>query len=619
MVRQARRAATLVPGASLRGVVFDACFDNRIPNTFGMLQHFGMPNRNRVLLSESPHLDTSGLAAALRIDETEVLSRRYPAHGRGHCTFFGLHVLKGRIEDRVRRFSPAAIADGVLHHPATHELRDLPFSTVGWDILQDTCPCTDKGVRQNWVTVNGSSRCQSCGGDLGRIAATPVPDYLRPSLKFIAGLVDPDPAAQEEALGMLPAAIRETDRTLLYDLVMNLARAGSDGDGAMERTAAIARACEAILQWPTGVADFIPSGDCMQHLWSWIRRTYAVLDVTGSRRRHSATAPTEASGGQTSRYAPSGSVGRISTDFIGAMAAARLGGVDEQGLKQAWDDGRFTQHVWVQGSRRIRAFDPAEVVAVAPTLRLAGTRATAARRLGLPGYGLEQLLEADIFSPAAPGNGLKQKEAHLNAARALEAEIERAVSAADGRTTTFLDAIRHVSGRRKPWAAAIAALLDGSIPFRLGTGPVRDGIAGRIVVSQNAIPVICSMSEHSTPKVVIQRADRWTGADSLECLNGYRQATELLDGLTSSGTRNKRLFAVADVIERAETGVTTYDLTRRSGLATTHIVAVLDSHGVGQIAPGLWERQTAERLILPVGWQRETDWEGRHGKPSAER
>lgn len=61
-MRQVRRPANAVPGASLRGIVFDACYDNRIPNTFGMLRHLGMPNRNRVLVSESVHLDAAGLA-----------------------------------------------------------------------------------------------------------------------------------------------------------------------------------------------------------------------------------------------------------------------------------------------------------------------------------------------------------------------------------------------------------------------------------------------------------------------------------------------------------------------------------------------------------------------------
>lgn len=608
MARQARRAANLVPGASLRGLVFDSCFENRIPNTFGMLQHLGMPNRNRVFVSESPHLDTAGLATALRIDESEVLLRRYAPHGRGHCTFHGLHILKARIEDRVRRFSPAAIAAGVLHHPATHELRDLPFSTVGWDELQDSCPCEAEGVRQNWVTVNGTSRCHSCGGSLGRIPAVPVPEELRPSLEFIANLVDPDPVRQAVALGMLPAAIRGAGRTLLYDMVMNLARAISmkaDAADFPTRVQALASACRALMLWPAGLSGTEPADGCPVHVWHWIRRTYSLMDVgsqRGSPRRPvQPDQATVAIGTPPALgYSPSGSRGRMRTGLIGAMAAARLCGVDEQALKQAWDAGRFTQHEWVLGALRVRAFDPEEVVAIAPLLRVAGTRGRAASHLGLPLYGLEQLLERAIFRPGRPGGGVRQSEVHMIAARALGAEIEGAASETRGPAIKFLDAIRHVSGRPKPWGAAVAALLDGTIPFSLGEGAVRHGIAGRLTVSRDAIPQLLAMrSDETRPTVAIERAERWSGIDALECLNGDKCAPELLAGLDRTGGRGKGLYLASEIIQRAAAGVTTFDLARRSGLGTTKVASRLMADGVPQIQVGLWKRCHAERVLLP--------------------
>ncbi len=607
MARQARRGANLVPGASLRGLVFDSCYDNSIPHTFGMLQHFRMPNRNRVLVSESPHLDTAGLAVALRIEESEVLLRRYPPHGRGHCSFFGLHVMKGRIEDRLRRFSPAAIAAGILHHPATHELRDLPFSTVGWDMLQDTCPCEEDGVRQNWVTTNGSSRCHSCGGSLGRIAAIPVPEELRSSLEFIANLVDPDPELQDAALARLPAAIRGAGRTLLYDMVMNLARMVSPmaQDNPVHRTEALAEACRMLITWPAGLDGIQPSTGCPSHRWEWVRRNYPMLDGGG----HTASSSTRAvaaalpAAPQGPNYAPSGSKGRIRTNLLSAMAAARLGGVDEPALKQAWDDGQFTQHVRIFGRSRARAFDPAEVVALAPGLRLAGSRAIAAAHIGVPVYGLEQLLELELFTPAAPGGGIRQLEAHRAAACSLVTRTEKAAATLREPSITLLDAIRHVSGRPKPWGAAFAALLDGTVPFAIGVGTKGGGLVGRISVARDAVSTIVGMPHDVTPRAAVDRAARWSGVDALECLNGNRSASRLLDGLTSTGTRAKRLFAVHDVLERAAAGVTTFDLARRSGVGTTRIVSRLEEHNVRQIAPGLWERPPAEQLtLLPGSW-----------------
>lgn len=602
MVRKVRREANLVLGASLRGLVFDACFDNRIPHTFGMLRHFGMPNRNRVLVSESPDLDVVGLATALRIPETEVTARRYPAIGRGHRDFYGIQVMKGRIEDRVRRFSPAAIASGVLHHPATHELRDLPFSTVGWDMLQDTCPCEPAGVRQNWVTTNGTSRCHSCGGSLGKIEAVPVPDGLKPSLTLISRLVDPDPCAQRAGHDMLPHAIRGASRTLIYDLIMNLAKViGVEADVANStaRTDLLARACEALIRWPAGFSSIERSADCPTNVWDWVRRTYAILDGAGQPAASEARSGTPAFAPKATQpgYVPSGSKGRISTQFISAMAAARLGGIDEQALKQAWDDGRFTQHLWVLGSSRVRAFDPAEVVALTPRMRVLGSRLAAARFLGLPLYGAEQLIEAELLTPAAPGGGIKQMEAHLSAANALSQTIEAAGGDVnDG--MPFLEAIRHVSGRPKPFASALGMLLAGEMRFGLTDSTTRTGVIGRIRVHRDAVSDLTALPHDPVPKARIVRADRWSGVDALHCLNGNRSASELLMGLESQGSTTKRQYLVTDILERAAIGVTTSDLSRRSGCSIAHVAGRLKAHNVPQIAPGLWQRRQAEELTF---------------------
>ena len=606
MARQARRAANLVPGASLRGLVFDGCYDNRIPHTFGMLKHFGMPNRNRVLVSESPHLNTVGLANALRIPEVEVVARRYPAVGRGHRDFFGLHVMKGRIEDQVRRFSPRAIAEGVLHHPATHELRDLPFSTVGWDILQDTCPCERGGVRQNWVTTNGCDRCHVCGGSLGKINAVGVADELKPTLALLASLVDPDPAQQRTATEMMPAAIRQADRTLVYDVIMNLAKAISTdvaNSDPVSRTGALARACEAVLAWPTGFKRIERSLDCPTNVWDWTRRTYAILDGAGQSPAPvspTSTAPAANQAAQ-SNYVASGSKGRISTQFISAMAAARLGGVDEQALKRAWDDGRFTKHEWVLGSLRVRAFDPAEVMIIAPKLRVTGSRTFAANHLGIPLYGIEQLLEARLFAPAAPGAAMKQTQAHLDEAMALGARIENAVATSVDEPISLADAIRHVSGRPKPWAAAIANLLDGTLPFIIRGDEKASGIVNRILVARRDVAMIAQLRHDLPPEIEIERADRWISGDALECLNGNKSAVGLLEGIEYIGSERRRLLPVHLVLERAAAGVTTFDLTRRTGIGTTRIVATLRKNHVVQLAPGLWERMRAEELTLRPG------------------
>lgn len=549
MVRKVRREANLVPGASLRGLVFDACFDNRIPHTFGMLRHFGMPNRNRVLVSESPDLDVVGLATALRIPEIEVTARRYPAIGRGHRDFYGIHVMKGRIEDRVRRFSPGAITSGVLHHPATHELRDLSFSTVGWDMLLDTCPCEPGGIRQNWVTTNGTSRCHSCGGSLGKIESVPVAEELKPALTLLARLVDPDAAVRCSGLEMLPAAIRHSERTILYDVIMNITKVvGSNGDGVhpVARTYALARACQAVISWPNGLDLVERSSTCPTDVWDWVRRTYAVLDRLGRPMMHAETPSMDSEPARVSlpAYVPSGSRGRLNRPWISAMAAARISGVDEQALKQAWDEGRLTQHRWVNGSHPCRAFDPSEVMEVAPGLRVAGCRIHAANRLGMPLYGVEQMLELGLFTPDAPRKDVRQLESHIKEAARLEDRLTGCARDFENELCLpFVDALRHVSGRPKPWAAAVASLLDGIVPYALRKGG-RRGVISRIQVRGQDVARLVGLDHDHVVRNPIERADRWRGVDALECLNGNPSASQLLDGIPFEGSVRKKLYPV---------------------------------------------------------------------------
>ncbi|HEX7820259.1 MAG TPA: hypothetical protein VF463_06530 [Sphingobium sp.] len=326
-LRQFRRAAAPVPGESLRGLVADTCAINRMPNSWGLLQHVGMLHRNRVDIAESLHLDVDCLAAAIRVDRDEVVSRRYPADGPTHRTFNGIKMLKTKIDCRFRRFSPAAIASGNLYHPATHELRDLPFSTIGWDILQDKCPCTEKGVRQGWTRVNGTAWCDSCGGRLGRISPVMVPDQLHASLQLIAKLVDPDPVVQRFAMDMLPRPIQSIDRTLLYDNMMLIARGVDAGRGMPPQSDEVARlalACESLIQWPDGIKSMVASDAAPAGVWHRALRNYAVLDTCASDLGEDPNAPQH----HHTSYVPQGTYGLIRTRLLSAKAASRLTGVE---------------------------------------------------------------------------------------------------------------------------------------------------------------------------------------------------------------------------------------------------------------------------------------------------
>lgn len=602
--RRLLRPAAPVPGESLRGLVADTCARNQIPNTWGMLQYFGLKHRNRVDISESDEIDTAALAATLAISETELNARRYPSLGRSHRSFYGLQLNAGRIENRTRRFSPAAIAAGHLHHPAVHELRDLPFSPVGWDILQDMCPCEIEGVRQGWTRVNGTARCDSCGGRLDRLHPILVPDSCRSSLSLLVGLIDPDDAGRVAALKSLPESIRLADRNLLFDITVAIGKcAENDNDKSpLRQTEALAEACEALLAWPHGLARVRRGSHVSASKWERTRRNYLVLDsVAGTASSGRDDSRGQASEAKTTAplratYQPSGQCGRVQQPYISAMAAARLVGVDEQALKQAWDDRLLTQHSWAQGSDRVRAFDADEVIALSPRLRRAKARARSAHLLGISIFGIEQLAAFGIFRPAAPDADRSQWDVHQAEALRLTDRLQNGAVERVERPNSLVEAVRHISGRPKPWGAIIRSLANAEIPY-VYTENERVPLVKRIIISGESLALIQSMTFDRRAYADEVFEARWMQRDALECLNGDANAPRLLENLHSSGTRPR--WYLADEIETlARQGVTTSDLARRAKLSVSKSYRVLEGLNIAQVAPGLWDRQAAERAVL---------------------
>lgn len=569
-----------------------------------MLQHFGLRHRNRVDVSESDEVDTAGLAAALAVQETEVSLRRYPTIARSHRSFYGLQLNAARIENRIRRFSPAAIAAGHIHHPAVHELRDLPFSPLGWDMLQEACPCEVGGTRQGWTRVNGTARCDSCGGRLDRVDPILVPDELRSPLSVLAGMVDPDEARREAALALLPTSIRFTNRNLLFDVTVILGECASyDGEGCdqLQQTEGLARACEALLEWPHGLTRFRRGSYAPEWKWERARRNYLVLDSCGD-ADSSGKAGCGRSGGTRAAsspkvvYQPSGQCGRVEQPFISAMAAARLAGVDEIALKRAWDDGLLPQHSWVQGNLRVRAFDADEVTALAPRLRRAKPRARAALMLGISIFGVEQLAALGLFCPEAPGSDRTQGDVHLAETLRLISQIEERASELIGQAMPLVDAVRHISGRAKPWGVIFQCLMDADVPYTC-TSNNEAPLVKRISIPSEKLARITSLEFDRDAYSHGEFERHWNQKDALECLNGDRNAPELLEKLASSGTKPK-WYMTSEVEALAAQGVTTSDLARRANLSVTKTYLELDQARVGQIAPGLWHRDAAERVVL---------------------
>lgn len=590
--RRLLRSAAPVTGESLRGLVADACARNHISNTWGMLQHFGLLHRNRVDVSESAELQVVDLAVALGTAEYEIASRRYEMAAPGHRSFFGLQLNASRIENRLRRFSPAAIGAGCSYHPAVHELRDLPFSPLGWDLLRISCPCEPAGQRQGWTRTNGTARCDGCGGRLDRIEPILVPAELRPSLSFLAKLVDPDAGLRAAAMTMLPSCIRTADRNMLFDVITSLGNGLAKLDSAVNGLAAcegLARACDAVLQWPGGLTLVESKGPSQNERWARARRNYLMLDVCREEVDAVHSSPSKAT------YVPSGACGRVTNNCVSALEAARHAGIDEVALKEAWDQDLLTQHVRVVRGERVRAFDPDEVQAIAPQLRRAKARVRTAKLLGSTVFGVEQMIAMRLLQPGSPVGGRSQWEAHRQEAAHLIARLKRGAQDEVANPVRLSDAVRFISGRPKPWGPIFEMLLVGDLPYtwkEADSSPVTN----QIVISSQHLAPLRSTAFDKAAFASENFESRWSQKDALDCINGYKNAVELLSPLAGSST-SPRHFLATEVETLAQAGVTTSDLARRSATSVTRTLMILEKAGVPQLAPGLWQRDLAEPLL----------------------
>lgn len=190
----------------------------------------------------------------------------------------------------------------------------------------------------------------------------------------------------------------------------------------------------------------------------------------------------------------------------------------------------ISRHFWIYNGARVRAFDPSEVLAFAPLLRIDRARSHAAFLLGVPLYGMEELIGRRLLLPNKPSPGVNQRKAHLDAALALVDQLIRYPQRQLAHPIKFTEAICYVSGRLKPWRAAIQKMLEGRLGFTVGkeNSKGNSSIVKRMVVSMNSISSIIDLS-NSYPVEDIERADTWSQQDALECLNANRSVTDPLN------------------------------------------------------------------------------------------
>lgn len=621
--RRLRTGIRVNPTESLRSLIYRSCAINDLPNSWGLLQHLGLHHRNQVLVAEGDDIETAQLAHAMRIADHDVLFRRYEDLGRNHRSFFGLDVHQDGLENRIRSFSPAALrADAAKRsgpddrayafHRATWELRAIPFCLEHWDMLQDRCWCEGEGVIQRWTrTASHLHECDKCGDPLASLESYPVPDDMRPALGVLTALVDPIASNREAAAKALPEAIRDADRSKIFYAVRRLADTIDPEaktrpiDAPRERLHGLWRACMALINWPERFGEItdlaVSEGQRNRIRKAWLE----ISDATGSAVR----AKAERQAGFRRKNAAKGALSRREAlklanpiKPVGIRPATEIARLSTEVLMWAWDEGHFTQHRRAHGPRELPAFDRVELVHFSDMWSKRVSPSSLAHELGISLHGVEQFAALGIIpanAPAIPNSGphfypedvedFYTKFEELVAERVATAEtIEDPV--------TLIHAMKHVSGRPKPWGPVIKMLLGGEMGFEVSKNR---RVADSILISAWDIKVVKRL-HFDRDRFKIAFSPEIIQNDAMSLLNVAAGAGRVLNGLPSRGV-NPKFYRVADVEERARKFVTLPELALVLGMMPADAYYWLEDQHLTETMPGLWNREVLDVIGQLLG------------------
>lgn len=610
---QVRKEVTPREWESMRGLAYRSCTLNDLPNSWNLLKDTGLLNRNRINIAESVHVDLDLLAHAMRVPDDVMAGRFHPVTRSGFVAFFGVEVKSTLITSKVRRFSPTAFRRDLHHalkqgtdaatisrfgpyHRSIWELREIPFCLDHWDMLQDRCWCENEGVVQRWTrTATSIHECDSCGNALHEmVEAFPVPEDMRADLAVLRAMVHLDPAARAESAMLLPAAIREVDRSRLHDIVHRLANAIDPDarlhriDAPRQRLSGLWQACRALLNWRPTVDDlpFHPK------ISEWTRRELGRdwCDLAGLRP----ALPGRAEAKRERRRR-----------LVGIRPAGEIAKLSMKTLRQIFEAGLLPQHYRVHGDRRLPAFDAEEMEHFGKVWSRRINASELAAELGISLHGVEQLaalhdvdddyaaldlLVAD--APALPGTGPhfhpEAVDAFLDAIENRATDAENIVS-----PVSLSDAMRSISGRAKPWGPAFAQLLKGAIPYGLQEGKCA---ADCIVIPTAKVAKIRALTFDRNDFPDVDFADRLTQGDALEMFNISANGRRILDGIPCEGI-NPIIYRVTDIEEMARDFVALTDLAAALGMIHQKAYEHLHAIGHREERPGVWKRSLLAKLV----------------------
>lgn len=553
---QVRWPVETIDGESLPSMLVRTAKENGHPDIGTILSFARLGTWNGIGTSMRQEHSRAALAHVIDQPQEVIDARAHamaePIANMDTIDFFGARVLASDLLYDRRRVGSTAGEN--IHHKAIWQMIHLPVDVDDGALIVDRCQSC--GTRLGWRTITHPAECaiyRTSAADREiatipegsydcRVPGAGVNDAPRvldatqlEKVSLLARLIDPRPEVHGPIRDALHPDLKTRDRGILFYLGLKLGRAiGLGGAGARLRRGLAAPLDEAIIalevgseiiaNWPDSVAALIADKAKEDHELAMdaigaVRRVCHGESAWPDHRAIITAAMPDIVNGHYQHV-----IRRIAPGIVDGKEASRIIGIRGSSMARLIGAKAIVPRITRGTARTHGSFLMSDVEAIAERVKDSIEATQIVEETGITLHGVEQLIcerqlaHANSRPVLALFNNLRVTRASYEA---LLAKIRKASNdeqgTGDGLTLRL--AVQRIGGREKPWAAIIAALVDGRLRFSIGGAPGR--LIDRIWVAPGAMldSVLSSVFERADHASHFAFATVMRQRDAIELLN----------------------------------------------------------------------------------------------------
>ncbi|WP_170319030.1 hypothetical protein [Sphingobium yanoikuyae] len=603
------------------GLFSRTCAENVYETTWPALHASGASHARAFVMPVDPQFDSGRIAHVLRAPVDEVEKRRYRAversDGQVLVSFFGAAVPRRDLDFTVRRVCASQLAHAPYHRAIwSHAL--VPFCHVTGEWLMSECPqCSEE---LGWQRSHGISVCDNpeCRFDLSSVCGFRVDAKRFDIAAPIVRLLDPDANVHQAAQAILPEQLAGMERGFVFDLIwrfgmfvngLDSTRRGEvrhlDRDQILDTLVAGAQCLD---RWPSPLSrmleEIASNGDAdevMSNLASLRKRIWSYFPSATHRAVLKSVVPHLATKDRT-----------FIADFVDyagdAEQGATLLGVSTFQITRLRRLGLIDARA-ASGQKRVHAvFSLRRLEELKPHIEDRSTLGSVTERLGIPAYGIEQLVCMGQIS-AIPDGIVQEMYRGLQVSKSdvddLIEEIESSPvidAAGESHWRPLRKVLVQLGGGEKPWGPIIGRLRDRRVRFRLVSGAAP--LARRIQVAADQVAEILRCQfERSGHAFAFETA--MSRRDAEEVLNLYPRAMgcALKCELASTILHDGRLCRTS-VLKLAGERISGGEILARWGSGRRMPAELHEERRFPRLGPTGWDRRSVEDLFAKEAGKR---------------